>query len=246
MADPVLTEDDAGVRCLTLNRPEALNAFNQELWYALTECLDRAASDDGVRCVLLTGSGRAFSAGQDLAEMADPSVFEGAEPGYERLMPTLEAFPKPLIAAVNGVGVGIGLTALLHCDMALISADARLKVPFMSLGVTTEAAASVLLPSVVGAQRAAEIIDTEPWIDAETAVADGLALRSVPAAELMDRARELAALVASKPLPSLVATKKLITAARIDAVRAARRRESAEFASLVSAMTNGSDGAGEV
>ncbi|MEZ5267194.1 MAG: enoyl-CoA hydratase/isomerase family protein [Microthrixaceae bacterium] len=221
-------------------------AFNQELWYALTECLDRAASDDGVRCVLLTGSGRAFSAGQDLAEMADPSVFEGAEPGYERLMPTLEAFPKPLIAAVNGVGVGIGLTALLHCDMALISADARLKVPFMSLGVTTEAAASVLLPSVVGAQRAAEIIYTEPWIDAETAVADGLALRSVPAAELMDRARELAALVASKPLPSLVATKKLITAARIDAVRAARRRESAEFASLVSAMTNGSDGAGEV
>ena len=92
MADPVLTEDDAGVRCLTLNRPEALNAFNQELWYALTECLDRAASDDGVRCVLLTGSGRAFSAGQDLAEMADPSVFEGAEPGYERLMPTLEAY----------------------------------------------------------------------------------------------------------------------------------------------------------
>lgn len=78
----LLVEDDGGVRTLTLNRPEALNAFNQDLWYATAEALEAAAADDGVRCVLITGTGRAFSAGQDLGEMSDPSVFEGQEPGY--------------------------------------------------------------------------------------------------------------------------------------------------------------------
>ncbi|MCZ7629521.1 MAG: enoyl-CoA hydratase-related protein [Microthrixaceae bacterium] len=153
------------------------------------------------------------------------------------MMPILETFPKPLLAAVNGLGVGIGLTILLHCDMALIANDARLKVPFMSLGVTTEAAASLLLPATTGRQRAAEIIYTEPWIDADAAVADGLALRSVEPALLMEEAGALAASVAERPLASLMATKELLNAGRLDSVREARTRESAVFAELVSAMT---------
>lgn len=155
MPDVLLSSNSGASRVLTFNRPDSLNAFNQDLWYALSDALDAAAVDDAVRCVLLTGTGRAFSAGQDLTEMADPSIFKDSEPGYEHLMPTLETFPKPLLAAVNGVGVGIGLTILLHCDMVLIASDARLKVPFMSLGVTTEAAASLLLPATTGRQRAA-------------------------------------------------------------------------------------------
>lgn len=237
MPEVLLTSDSAGVRTLTFNRPEALNAFNQQLWYALGDALLAAADDDGIGCVLLTGAGRAFSAGQDLVEMADPSVFEDREPGYEHFMPILETFPKPLLAAVNGVGVGIGLTILLHCDMVLIASGARLKVPFMSLGVTTEAAASLLLPATTGRQRASEIIYTEPWIDAETAVADGLALRSVEPALLMREAEALASSVAAQPLRSLVATKELLNATRLAAVREARVRESGAFADLVSAMT---------
>lgn len=228
MPDVLLSSDIGASRVLTFNRPDALNAFNQDLWYALTDALDTAAVDDTVHCVVLTGAGRAFSAGQDLTEMADPSVFEDSEPGYEHLMPTLETFPKPLLAAVNGVGVGIGLTILLHCDMALIASDARLKVPFMSLGVTTEAAASLLLPATTGRQRAAEIIYTEPWLDAETAVADGLALRCVAPELLMQEANALAATVAAQPLASLMATKKLLNATRLDAVRGARRIDSSE------------------
>jgi len=213
-------------------------ALPTETVYGLAaNALDAAAVDDTVHCVLLTGSGRAFSAGQDLRELADLGTFEGNEPGYERLIVTLETFPKPLVAAVNGVGVGIGLTMLLHCDMALIASDARLKVPFMSLGVTTEAAASLLLPAVTGPQRAAEIIFTEPWIDAPTAVADGLALRVVAPEALMEQASALAATVAAQPPASLMATKKLLNAARLDAVRAARTRESAAFAELVATMT---------
>ena len=138
--------DGDGVRLVTFDRPDALNAFDQRLWYATAEALTDAATDDALRCVVLTGNGRAFSAGQDLGEMNDPSVFAGQEPGYQVFMPVLEAFPKPVPAAVNGVGVGIGLTMLLHCDLVLISTDARLKSPFISLGVTTEASAMARVP----------------------------------------------------------------------------------------------------
>ncbi len=237
-SEPVLlVDDDAGVRTLTFNRPEALNAFNQELWYAAATALEGAAADDHVRCVLVNGNGRAFSAGQDLGEMADPTVFEGQEPGYQRFMPVLESFPKPIVAAVNGVGVGIGLTMLLHCDIVLMSDQARLKVPFISLGVTTEASASLLMPATMGWQRAAEVLFTEPWIDADQAVADGIALRVVPHDRLLDEARALAGHIGGLPLGPLLATKALMQAGRADAVAAARTREVAEFEHLVRAMT---------
>ncbi|MFZ4517678.1 MAG: enoyl-CoA hydratase/isomerase family protein [Microthrixaceae bacterium] len=241
--DPVLlVHDDSGARVLTLNRPDALNAFNQELWLATAEALEAAAADDSVRCVLITGTGRAFSAGQDLGEMADPSVFEGSEPGYRRFMPVLETFPKPVVAAVNGVGVGIGLTMLLHCDVVLIARSARLKVPFISLGVTTEASASLLMPAVMGWQRAAEVLFTEPWIDAEQAVADGLALRAVDDDALMDEALGLARHIGGLPLGPVVATKRLLLAGRADAVAAARLRELDEFEALVGGMLAGGAG----
>ena len=237
-SEPVLlVDDDVGVRALTFNRPEALNAFNQELWYAAADALEDAAADDHVRCVLVTGNGRAFSAGQDLGEMADPTVFEGQEPGYQRYMPVLESFPKPIVAAVNGVGVGIGLTMLLHCDIVLMSDQARLKAPFISLGVTTEASASLLMPATMGWQRAAEVLFTEPWIDADQAVADGIALRAVPHDRLLDEARALAGHIGGLPLGPLLATKALMQAGRADAVAAARTREVAEFEHLVRAMT---------
>jgi len=239
-SDRVLVVDDRdGVRTLTLNRPDALNAFNQALWYATASALEEAAADDAIRCVLLTGAGRAFSAGQDLTEMADPTVFAGQEPGYQRFMPVLESFPKPIVAAVNGIGVGIGLTMLLHCDIVLIADTARLRVPFISLGVTTEASASVLMPQTMGWQRTAEVLYTEPWIDADQAVADGIALHSVPHDELPARATAIAAHIGSLPLAPLLATKRLLLAGRLEAVRSARLREIDEFEALVRSMTSG-------
>jgi len=239
-SDPVLLVEDAdGVRLLTLHRPGALNAFNQALWYAVAAQLEDAMADDTVKCVVLTGTGRAFSAGQDLGEMADPSVFAGQEPGYRRLMPVVEAFNKPLLAAVNGLGVGIGLTILLHCDLVLIAESARLKVPFLSLGVTTEASASLLMPVAMGRQRAMEVLLTEPWIDAAQAVADGLALRAVPDDELLPQTMDLARHIGTLPLAPLVATKEVVRDARADAVRLAREREDAAFERLVADMMPG-------
>lgn len=232
----VQVEDAEGVRLVTFDRPDSLNAFDQRLWYATAEVLVDAARDDDLRCVVLTGNGRAFSAGQDLGEMSDPSVFANEEPGYQVLMPVLESFPKPVLAAVNGVGVGIGLTMLLHCDLVLISTEARLKAPFITLGVTTEASASVLLPATMGWQHAAEVLYTEPWIDAAQAVERGLALRAVAPEDLLDETMSLARHIGGLALEPLLATKRLLLAGRLDAVRAARAREMAEFEHLVSAM----------
>lgn len=236
---PVLVHDADGVRLVTFNRPTKRNAFNQALWYAVADALREAAGDDTIACAVLTGSADSFTAGQDLGEMADPTVFtSGDEPGYRVLMPVLEEFPKPLLAAVNGVGVGIGLTILPHCDLVFIADEARLKAPFASLGVTTEASASLLLPLTMGWQRAAEVLFTEPWIDAPRAVELGLALRALPRAELLDHTLAVARTIAAFPLASLVATKQLMLAGRIDAVRAARLREEAAFETLVGALAN--------
>jgi enoyl-CoA hydratase/carnithine racemase len=229
--------DDAdGVRLLTFDRPDALNALDQDLWYALTDALRDAATDDDLRCAVITGKGRAFTAGQDLAEMADPAAFADREPGYQVLMPVLESFPKPLLAAVNGVGVGIGLTILPHCDLVLISTEARLKAPFISLGVTTEASASVLLPATMGWQRAAELLYTERWLTADDAVEVGLALRTVAPDRLLEETLELARHIGALPLGPLMATKRLMLAGRAEAVQAARERELAAFEPLVRAM----------
>jgi enoyl-CoA hydratase/carnithine racemase len=147
-------------------------------------------------------------------------------------------FDKPLIAAVNGVGVGFGLTVLLHCDMVYIAEGARLKVPFVSLGVVPEAASSVLLPLQVGPQHAAEIFFTADWVSSSQAAEIGLAMREVPAEDLMAEVKALADRIAVHPLGALRHTKRLVRAARIDAVRAARAREDEAFAVRVGSPEN--------
>ena len=139
--------DAARVRTLTLDRPEALNAFNEALYDALADALLDAADDPTVAVVLLTGNGRGFSAGTDLLEMhqiATDPTFERGRHGFPGLVDALDAFPKPLVVAVNGIGLGIGCTILGFADLSFMSSEARLKCPFTSLGVAPEAASSYL------------------------------------------------------------------------------------------------------
>lgn len=137
----VAAETEGRVRTLTLNRPDRLNAFNDALYDAFASALRDAADDPQVAVVIVTGAGRAFSAGQDLGELGNrPQYSDGNAHGFQPFMDTLQTFPKPLIAAVNGIGVGIGLTMLLHCDYVFMANSARLRAPFVSLGVTAEAA----------------------------------------------------------------------------------------------------------
>ncbi|MEL7209467.1 MAG: enoyl-CoA hydratase/isomerase family protein, partial [Actinomycetota bacterium] len=139
----MLRIDDHGrVRVITLDRPEVKNAFDTAQYDRTAQALSDADADENVAVVVITGSEGAFCAGQDLSEMSS-LVSEGADDeaghGFPRFMDALTAFEKPLIAAVNGVGVGLGFTIVGHCDLVLVSEEARFKTPFTSLGVAPEA-----------------------------------------------------------------------------------------------------------
>ena len=231
--------DADGVRLVTWNRPDALNALNDELWDATREALVGAQADPELRCVVLTGTGRAFTAGQDLTEMMAPPEHDDDElHGYRGLIPVLETFDKPLLAAVNGLGLGIGATLLPYCDIVWMAADARLKVPFVTLGVTTEAAGSLLLPQRMGWQDAAHFIFTAEWMGAEEAVACGLAWKVSAPDALLDDTMAVAHKIGAMPVDALQTTKRLMVAGRLDAVRAARRREDDEFVRMVGSEAN--------
>ena len=234
---PLVRVEDAeghdGVRVLTLDRPQALNAFDSPLYRATGAALDAARADDGVKVVVITGAGRAFSAGQDLDEMARLAGGERIDSGFPVLLDALQAFDKPLIAAVNGAAVGIGFTMLPHCDLVLASRSARFRTPFAEMGVPPEAASSLLFPARMGWQRAAEVLFTSPWLSADEAVECGVALRAVPADELVPEALALATAIAAAPLVALRAIKATMLAGRADAVAAARAREEAAFAEVL-------------
>lgn len=232
-------EINDGVAVITMNRPERKNAFTREQYELLASALENADTNDDVRVVVLTGAGAAFSSGQDLKEMmelasgvASGSPTTSKAGGFTVLLDALEVFSKPLIAAVNGVAVGIGMTLLPFCDLVLIDETARMRVPFSELGVPPEAASSVLFADRIGWQRAAELLLTARWVDAHEAVEIGLALRMTPVGEALTQAHELATTIAGKSAYSTKVIKQLMVAGRGTRTQEARAREEALFADL--------------
>jgi enoyl-CoA hydratase/carnithine racemase len=234
-------DDENRVRTLTLDRPEALNAFNEALYEATADAIRAAADDPEVAVVLLTGNGRAFSAGNDLKEMqariADPGMAETGS-HFSSMIDALADFPKPLICAVNGLGVGIGTTILGYADLVFMSSEARLKCPFTSLGVAPEAASSYLLPQLVGRQNAAWLLMSSEWVSAEEALRMGLVWRVCAPDELLPEARRHAKILAARPIPSLMAVKQTIAEPSRSGIEAATERENAHFAELMGAAAN--------
>lgn len=234
--------DDSRVRVLTLDRPEALNAFDTALYDATAAALATAADDDDVAVVVITGEGRAFSAGTDLGDMAkanagDRSGYE-SEYGFSGLLEQLIEFPKPLIAAVNGIGVGIGATVLGHVDLAFMSSSARLKCPFTTLGVAPEAASSYTFPQLLGRQEAMWVLLSAEWIGAEEAARIGLVWKVCEPDELMNVTMEHARKLAALPISSLVETKRLVVAPHREQIWAARSREDAAFQRVLGGPAN--------
>jgi len=232
--------NDKRVRTLTLNRPDVLNAFNEELYHATAVALRDAAADPDVAVVLLTGSGRAFSAGNDLNEMqrriTDPTFNKGSH--FSTMIDALTELPKPLICAVNGVGVGIGATILGYADLVFMSSAARLKTPFTSLGVAPEAASSYLLPQLMGRQNAAWLLMSSEWVDAAEAQRMGLAWKVCEPDDLLPEARRHAEILASRPISSLIAVKQTIVEPSRAEIAAATAREIVHFAELLGAAAN--------
>jgi enoyl-CoA hydratase/carnithine racemase len=233
--------DENRVRTLTLNRPDVLNAFNEELYETTAIALREAANDPDVAVVLLTGAGRAFSAGNDLNEMhtriTDPE-FNQRGSHFSSMIDALTDLPKPLICAVNGVGVGIGATILGYADLVFMSSTARLKTPFTSLGVAPEAASSYLLPQLIGRQNAAWLLLSSEWVDAAEAHRMGLAWKVCEPDDLLPQARRHAEVLASRPIPSLMAVKQTIVAPTRGEIAAASAREIEKFTELLGAAAN--------
>jgi enoyl-CoA hydratase/carnithine racemase len=223
------------VMTLTLNRPEALNAANNAVYGGLRDGLKDAESDPGIAVVVITGNGRAFCAGQDLSEMRGKS-----EPSqFPNMLKALTQFRKPVIAAVNGLGVGIGMTMLSHCDLVFMSSSARLRTPFPQLGLAPEAGSSYTFARVMGWQNAAYALMSGRWFSARECLDMGLVWRVCEPGQLMDEAYEVATEIAANPIPSLVATKELMLASGREAEAiAAHARESAAYAHLMGAPAN--------
>lgn len=236
MTEQMRVDDADGVRKITWTRPDALNAMSIDMWDGTRDAL-RSAEADGARVIVLSGEGRAFNVGQDLGEFADPRHGQEGS-GFRGLMSALSEVPVPLIAAVNGMAVGFGLTVLPWCDLVLVAESARFKAPFVSLGVVTEAAASVSLSAVVGHQAASEMVLSGDWFSSQWALDHGLAIRRVPDAELAALADEWAGKLAALPPDALRTTTSLMREGRRVGWADAMGREYDQMARLAGGPEN--------
>ena len=235
-------EDADRVRTITLDRPDALNAFNEALYDATTQALADATSDPSVAVVVITGTGRAFSAGTDVMEMAartvDPDNFEAGKHGFPGMVDQFVAFPKPLLCAVNGMALGVGGTMLAYADLVFMSTEARIRCPFTDLAVAPEAASSYTFPSLLGRQHATWTLMSSEWIPATECERIGLAWRVCEPDRLLEETTEVARHLAAKPLASLVETKRTIVSAHREGIAAARKREDEAFRRLLGQPAN--------
>lgn len=204
-----------GVATITFNRPEAMNSLTLRAKAALLDALTRAAEDPAVRAVLLTGSGRAFCAGQDLAEHAasldaGQGLNDTVRAHYNPIVRTLTEMNKPVVAAVNGVAAGAGASLAFACDLRIASEKARFAMAFTGIGLAPDSGASWTLQRLVGPARAAELLLLGEPLDAARALELGVVSRVVPAAELDTAARELAVRLAQGPTSAYGATKRAL------------------------------------
>ncbi|MEP7360504.1 MAG: enoyl-CoA hydratase-related protein [Chloroflexota bacterium] len=216
MTDTIRTANADGVLTITLNRPDALNAFTVEMKEGLLAALKDAARDKSVRVVILTGAGRAFSAGQDLKERSGPDVNDlGTElrARYNPIILAMRRLEKPVIGAINGVAAGAGISIAIACDILIASDKASFMEAFGRVGLVPDTGSSWFLPRLVGPARAAEMMFTADSVDAVTAERIGLVNRVVAADELMTAASELAARLAQSAPIALALAKRALNRA---------------------------------
>ncbi|HEX8755665.1 MAG TPA: enoyl-CoA hydratase-related protein [Steroidobacteraceae bacterium] len=244
--DNVLVTRRGHVCEIRLNRPEKRNALTSNMYEALIEAFTEAESDDEIRVVLLSGEGACFTGGNDLKDFLSVPDVIADDHVISRFLRALSGFGKILMAAAHGPTVGIGTTLLLHCDLVVAAVrSTKLITPFVQLGVVPEAASTVLLPLLIGHQRAAEMFFLGQPIDAQTAKEWGLVNRVVDDEALLDEARALADAAARQPPGAVRATKRLMRCAQSAQLAAHMQEElrvfterlrSAEFAAAAQAF----------
>ncbi len=210
----IISETKDGVLQLRLNRPAKKNALTGHMYRALADNLDQAATDDAVRAVIISAEGSDFCAGNDIFDFAQGwSEVQAAEleamPVF-RFLKALTFFTKPLVAAVQGQAVGVGVTVLLHCDAVVVADDVRLNLPFLKLGLVPEAGSTLLLPQRIGHTRAFGWMALGEVVTASEALSLGLVNRVVAADELAAAAEAMAGRIAALPPVAVRETKALM------------------------------------
>lgn len=209
MSDLILLTDQAGVRHIQINRPQKKNALLGEMYAALSAALEEASTDDAIRAVVISGSGGNFTAGNDIGDFLQNPPRDPSSPVLA-FLGSLPAFPKPLVAGVQGVAVGIGTTLLLHCDLVYAGESARFMLPFVNLGLVPEAGSSLLLPQMAGHQRAAELLLLGEMFGPHKAVEVGIVNQVMPDDKVIEHSLKMAATLAAKPPSAVRLTKALL------------------------------------
>ena len=209
-----------GIAVIIFDRPEVLNAFNDELGHTALDAVAKASADDTVRCIVMTGEGRAFSSGEDLGALADGYQRGETAPldnvlvdRYNPLIRAITSAPKPVVAAVNGVAAGAGASIALACDFRIASAKAKLVLAFIKVGLVPDSGGIWFLAKMVGAAKAWELAALGEPISAEEALRLNLVNRVVPLDEFEDAWRGFAAELASGPTRAFALTKRLLRSA---------------------------------
>ena len=228
----ILIHTDACVDSIPFNRLDKKNALTEAMYSALAEAMQQAATDDAVRVLVIQGDASVFTAGNDIKDFLEHPPTSTDAPVF-RFLRQLVSFPKPLIAAVAGPAVGVGTTMLFHCDLVYAGDNAAFAMPFVNLGLCPEAGSSLLAPQLVGHQRAAELLLLgEPFL-AETARDLGLVNRITAPTEVNELAGAQARRLASKPMSSLLETKRLLKQGQQAALLERVAEEAAVFARML-------------
>lgn len=199
---------DGGVMTIRLDRPAKRNALTYPMYAAMADALGSASADKSVRAVLLAGSPKSFCAGHDMHEF-HPVVEPGQKSPDDRFYEALIGLDKPVVAAVCGMAIGVGFTTLLHCDLVYVAEGARLQLPFVNIGLCPDFAASWVLPRLLGAARAAELLLLGEPVAPEWALRNGVVNAVLPPAEVETKALECAHRLARQPPHALRTTKRL-------------------------------------
>jgi enoyl-CoA hydratase/carnithine racemase len=216
---------------IRINRPEKRNAISAAMYAAMADALGQAAGDGHVRAVLIFGSGGHFTAGNDLRDFQDPAALDRDQPVF-RFLSAIATFPKVLIAGVVGSAIGIGTTMLLHCDLVVAGRETRFAMPFVDLGLIPEAGSSLILPALIGRQRAAKLLLLADSFGAEEALDLGIVTEVVDDGSVEEAARGLALRIAAKAPNAVMISKRLLNG-NIAAVEQRIGEEAAEFADLL-------------
>ncbi len=199
-----------GVCTVVIARPEKKNSLTRAMYAGLAAAIEESAADPGVRCLLLTGEGEVFCAGNDIGEFQNRAPEGPDAPPSKRFYYGLANYEKPIVAAVPGLAIGIGCTMLMHCDIVYAAPEARFRMPFVDLGLVPELGSSMIVPWMVGRQKAAELMLLGEFFDAAAAKEMGFVNRIMDRAELLPNARATAAVLARKPPEAMRLTRRLL------------------------------------